>query len=45
MAKLNVRDKAPAFSLSGQDGKGKIVQASYKVKPLDTVPNATEVLG
>ena len=26
------------------DGKGKIVQASYKVKPLDTVPNATGVL-
>ena len=26
------------------DGKGKIVQASYKVKPLDTVPNATKVL-
>ena len=26
------------------DGEGKIVQASYKVKPLDTVPNATEVL-
>jgi peroxiredoxin Q/BCP len=26
------------------DGQGKIVQASYKVKPLDTVPNATEVL-
>lgn len=26
------------------DGKGKIVQASYKVKPLDTVPNATAVL-
>ena len=26
------------------DGKGKILQASYKVKPLDTVPNATEVL-
>ena len=26
------------------DGTGKIVQASYKVKPLDTVPNATEVL-
>jgi peroxiredoxin Q/BCP len=25
------------------DGKGKIVQASYKVKPLDTVPNATGV--
>lgn len=42
MAKLNVGDKAPAFSLSGQEGK--IVQASYKVKPLDTVPNATEVL-
>lgn len=26
------------------DENGKIVQASYKVKPLDTVPNATEVL-
>ncbi|MBN2317042.1 MAG: thioredoxin-dependent thiol peroxidase [Sedimentisphaerales bacterium] len=26
------------------DGKGKIAQASYKVKPLDTVPNATRVL-
>ena len=26
------------------DGKGKILQASYKVKPLDTVPNAKEVL-
>jgi peroxiredoxin Q/BCP len=26
------------------DDKGKIMQASYKVKPLDTVPNATEVL-
>jgi peroxiredoxin Q/BCP len=26
------------------DGQGKIVQASYKVKPLDTVPNATKVL-
>jgi peroxiredoxin Q/BCP len=26
------------------DGSGKIVQASYKVKPLDTVPNATTVL-
>jgi peroxiredoxin Q/BCP len=26
------------------DGSGKIVQASYKVKPLDTVPNATKVL-
>jgi len=26
------------------DEKGKILQASYKVKPLDTVPNATEVL-
>jgi len=26
------------------DGKGKIVQACYKVKPLDTVANATEVL-
>jgi len=26
------------------DGKGKIVQASYKVKPLDTIPNATKVL-
>jgi peroxiredoxin Q/BCP len=26
------------------DGRGKILQASYKVKPLDTVPNATEVL-
>jgi len=26
------------------DDKGKILQASYKVKPLDTVPNATEVL-
>ncbi len=26
------------------DGQGKIVQASYKVKPLDTVPNATEIL-
>jgi peroxiredoxin Q/BCP len=26
------------------DGQGKIVQASYKVKPLETVPNATEVL-
>ena len=27
------------------DGQGKIVQASYNVKPLDTVPNATDVLG
>jgi len=26
------------------DGKGKILQASYKVKPLDTVTNATVVL-
>jgi len=26
------------------DGQGKVVQASYKVKPLDTVPNATKVL-
>ena len=26
------------------DGRGKILQASYKVKPLDTVPNAAEVL-
>ena len=26
------------------DGTGKIVQASYKVKPLDTVPEATKVL-
>jgi peroxiredoxin Q/BCP len=26
------------------DGQGKIVQASYKVKPLDTVPNAIKVL-
>jgi len=26
------------------DGKGKVVQASYKVKPLDTVPNATKIL-
>jgi peroxiredoxin Q/BCP len=26
------------------DGRGKILQASYKVKPLDTIPNATEVL-
>ena len=26
------------------DGQGKILQASYKVQPLDTVPNATEVL-
>jgi len=26
------------------DGQGKILQASYKVKPLNTVPNATEVL-
>jgi len=26
------------------DEKGKILQTSYKVKPLDTVPNATEVL-
>jgi len=26
------------------DDKGKILQAAYKVKPLDTVPNATEVL-
>jgi peroxiredoxin Q/BCP len=26
------------------DGQGKILQASYKVKPLDTVPNTTEVL-
>jgi peroxiredoxin Q/BCP len=26
------------------DGTGKIIQASYKVKPLDTVPNATKVL-
>lgn len=26
------------------DEQGKIVQVSYKVKPLDTVPNATEVL-
>jgi peroxiredoxin Q/BCP len=26
------------------DEQGKILQASYKVKPLDTVPNAKEVL-
>jgi peroxiredoxin Q/BCP len=26
------------------DGRGKILQASYKVKPLETVPNAAEVL-
>ena len=26
------------------DGQGKIAQATYKVKPLDTVPNATVVL-
>jgi peroxiredoxin Q/BCP len=26
------------------DSRGKILQASYKVKPLDTVPNAAEVL-
>jgi peroxiredoxin Q/BCP len=26
------------------DGQGKIVQASYKVKPLETVPNAAEAL-
>jgi peroxiredoxin Q/BCP len=26
------------------DETGKIIQASYKVKPLDTVPNATEAL-
>jgi peroxiredoxin Q/BCP len=26
------------------DGQGKILQVSYNVKPLDTVPNATEVL-
>jgi peroxiredoxin Q/BCP len=26
------------------DGQGEILQASYNVKPLDTVPNATEVL-
>jgi len=26
------------------DGKGKIIQASYKVKPLDTVPNAIKIL-
>ena len=26
------------------DGQGKIAQAAYKVKPLDTVPNATVVL-
>jgi peroxiredoxin Q/BCP len=26
------------------DEKGKILQASYKVKPLDTLPNAKEVL-
>ena len=26
------------------DGQGKIAQATYKVKPLDTVSNATEVL-
>jgi len=26
------------------DGTGKIVQASYKVKPLDTVPDAMKVL-
>ncbi len=26
------------------DGQCKILQASYKVKPLDTIPNATEVL-
>ena len=26
------------------DGRGKILQASYKVKPLDTVTNAAEVL-
>jgi peroxiredoxin Q/BCP len=27
------------------DETGKIIQASYKVKPLDTIPNATKVLG
>ena len=27
------------------DGQGKILQASYKVKPLETVPNAVDVLG
>jgi peroxiredoxin Q/BCP len=27
------------------DGQGQIAQASYKVKPLETVPNATDVLG
>ncbi|UCG56783.1 MAG: thioredoxin-dependent thiol peroxidase [Phycisphaerales bacterium] len=27
------------------DGKGKVVQASYKVKPLDTIANVREVLG
>ena len=26
------------------DGQGKIIQASYKVKPLETVPNAIKVL-
>ena len=26
------------------DGNGKIIQASYKVKPLDTIPNAIKVL-
>jgi peroxiredoxin Q/BCP len=26
------------------DGQGKIIQATYKVKPLETVPNATKVL-
>jgi peroxiredoxin Q/BCP len=26
------------------DGRGKILQTSYKVKPLDTVPNAAKVL-
>ena len=26
------------------DGKGKVIQASYKVKPLDTVPKAIDVL-
>ena len=31
----------PSFVI---DGQGKIVQASYKVKPLETVPNAKEAL-
>lgn len=53
MATLKTGDKAPAFSLLDQQGKkvslsdfkgSKILQVSYNVKPLDTVPNATEVL-